>query len=188
MLRDFKAFILRGNVVDLAVGVIIGAAAAAVVMSLVEDILTPFLAVFGETNFDDLSFGVGGGEVRYGNFINSVISFLVIAAAVFFFVVKPVNALMAKRKTETDVETTTAECPHCLSNIPESARVCAFCTRDVAGPPRAASAAPRRTRASAAGTLEARLPPPPPPAAPPSSDLLPPPPAPRRRRPAPPKA
>ena len=186
MLKDFKAFILRGNVVDLAVGVIMGVAFANVITSLVEDILTPFLAVFGETNFDQLSFGVGGGEVRYGNFINAVIAFLLLAAAVFFFVVKPVNALMARRKTEPDVQTTTAECPHCLSNIPESARVCAFCTRDVAGParsPRTATAPARRTRAAAAGTLEAppEAPPPPPPPPPPSAPR-----APRRRRPAPP--
>ena len=133
-MKDFKAFILRGNVIDLAVGVIIGVAAAAVVTSLVEDILTPFLAAFGETNFDDLSFGVGGGEVKYGNFINSVISFLVMAAAVFFFVVKPVNALMARRKTEPDVESLTKECDFCLSNVPVAAIVCAFCTRDIDHP------------------------------------------------------
>ncbi len=143
MLNDFKAFVLRGNVVDLAVGVIIGAAFSAVVGSLVEDVLTPFLAVFGDTNFDELSFGVGGGEVRYGNFLNNVFSLLLVAAAVFFFVVKPVNALMARHKTEPDVETTTTACPHCLSNIPASARVCAFCTREVTEPP---APAPRRRR------------------------------------------
>ncbi len=146
MLNEFKAFILRGNVVDLAVGVVIGAAFAAVVTSLVEDVFTPFLAVFGERNFDELSFGVGGGEVRYGNFLNNVLAFLLIAAAVFFLVVRPVNALMARRKTEPDVEAATAPCPHCLSNIPESARVCAFCTRDVVvkAPERAAPVRKRR--------------------------------------------
>ncbi len=148
MLKDFKAFVLRGNVVDLAVGVIIGAAFSAVVGSLVEDVLTPFLAVFGDTNFDELSFGVGGGEVRYGNFLNNVLSFLLVAAAVFFFVVKPVNALMARHKTEPDVETTTTECPHCLSNIPVSARVCAFCTREVTEPPAPPAPAPRRRPAA----------------------------------------
>jgi large conductance mechanosensitive channel len=147
MLNEFKAFVLRGNVVDLAVGVVIGAAFAAVVISLVEDVLTPFLAVFGERNFDELSFGVG---VRYGNFLNNVLAFLLIAAAVFFLVVKPVNALMARRKTEPDVEAATAPCPHCLSNIPESARVCAFCTRDVVvkAPERAAPVRKRRPPAT----------------------------------------
>lgn len=145
MIKEFKAFILRGNVVDLAVGVVIGAAFAAVVASLVEDILTPFLAVFGETNFDQLSFGVGGGDVRYGNFLNNVLAFLVIAAAVFFLVIKPVNALMARHKTEPEVEATTTACPHCLSNIPVSAPVCAFCTRDVVkAPERAAPVRKRR--------------------------------------------
>ncbi len=132
MLKDFKAFILRGNVVDLAVGVVIGAAFAAVVTALVEGIFTPILAIPGETNFGELTFSIGGGIFRYGAVINAVISFLVIAAAVFFLVVKPVNALMAKRKTEPDVESTTKECRYCLSNIPVAASVCAFCTRDVA--------------------------------------------------------
>ncbi|HEX2119168.1 MAG TPA: large conductance mechanosensitive channel protein MscL, partial [Acidimicrobiales bacterium] len=132
MLKEFKAFILRGNVVDLAVGVVIGAAFAAVVTALVEGIFTPLLAIPGETNFGDLSFSIGGGEFRYGEVINAVISFLVIAAAVFFLVVKPVNALMARRKTEPDVESTTRDCPHCLSSIPVGASVCAFFTREVA--------------------------------------------------------
>ena len=132
MLNDFKAFILRGNVVDLAVGVVIGAAFAAVVAALVEGIFTPLLAIPGDTNFDELKFTIGGGEFRYGQVINAIISFLVIAAAVFFFVVKPVNALMSKRKTEPDVESTTKACGYCLSSIPVAASVCAFCTRDVA--------------------------------------------------------
>jgi large conductance mechanosensitive channel len=132
VLKDFKAFILRGNVVDLAVGVVIGAAFAAVVTALVEGIFTPLLAIPGKTNFGDLDFTIGGGVFKYGAVINAVISFLVIAAAVFFLVVKPVNALMARRKTEPDVESTTKECPYCLSSIPVGASVCAFCTREVA--------------------------------------------------------
>ena len=132
MLKDFKAFILRGNVVDLAIAVIIGAAFGAVVTSLVEDVFTPILAIPGETNFSELTWEVGGGEIKYGEFINTVIAFLSIAAVVFFFVVKPVNALMARRKTEPDVESTTKDCAHCLSSIPVAASVCAFCTRDVA--------------------------------------------------------
>ena len=131
MLKDFKAFILRGNVVDLAVGVVIGAAFATVITALVEGIFTPLLAIPGETNFGDLEFTIGGGVFRYGAVINAVISFLVIAAAVFFLVVKPVNALMAKRKTEPDVESTTKECDFCLSSVPVAAVVCAFCTRDI---------------------------------------------------------
>ena len=134
MLKDFKAFILRGNVVDLAVGVVIGAAFAAVVTALVEGIFTPLLAIPGETNFGDLKFTIGGGVFRYGAVINAIISFLVIAFAVFFFVVKPVNALMAKRKTEPDVESTTKECDFCLSSVPVAAIVCAFCTRDIDRP------------------------------------------------------
>ena len=132
MLKDFKAFILRGNVVDLAVAVVIGTAFAAVVDTFVKGILTPLIAIPGETNFGELSFTIGGGEFRYGEVINAIISFLVIAAAVFVLVVKPVNALMARRKTEPDVESTTRDCPHCVSSIPVGASVCAFCTRDVA--------------------------------------------------------
>ena len=134
MLKDFKAFILRGNVVDLAVGVVIGAAFAAVVDALVEGIFTPLFAIPGETNFRDLNFEIGGGVFAYGAVINAIISFLVIALAVFFFVVKPVNALMSRRKTEPDVESTTKECDFCLSSVPARAIVCAFCTRDIDRP------------------------------------------------------
>ncbi|MDQ3897166.1 MAG: large conductance mechanosensitive channel protein MscL [Actinomycetota bacterium] len=132
MLKDFKAFILRGNVVDLAIAVIIGAAFGAVVDSLVKDVFTPLLSIPGDTNFADLTWKIGGGDIRYGSFINTVISFLSIAAVVFFFVVKPVNLLMARRKTEPDVESTTKDCAYCLSSIPVGASVCAFCTREVA--------------------------------------------------------
>jgi large conductance mechanosensitive channel len=135
MLQDFKAFVLRGNVVDLAVGVVIGAAFGAVVASFVADIVTPIIAaVGGQPNFDSLTIDLGDGVIRYGSFLNAVLSFLTIAAAVFFLVVRPVNALMARRRTEPDVETPTRDCPHCLSSIPASAQVCAFCTRDVAAP------------------------------------------------------
>ena len=132
MLNDFKAFILRGNVVDLAVGVVIGAAFGAVVTALVNGLFTPLLSIPGDTNFDQLEFTIGGGVFRYGLVINAIVSFLTIAAAVFFLVVRPVNMLMARRKTEPDVESTTKECDYCLSNIPAAARVCAFCTREVA--------------------------------------------------------
>ncbi len=132
MLKEFKAFILRGNVVDLAVAVVLGTAFGAVVTAIVEGLLTPLIAIPGETNFGDLAFEIGGGTFAYGRVIDAIIAFLLIAAAVFFFVVKPVNALMARRKTEPDVESTTKDCAYCLSSIPVDASVCAFCTRDVA--------------------------------------------------------
>ena len=131
MLRDFKTFILRGNVVDLAVGVVVGAAFGAVVTSLVKDILTPILAIPGSSDFSSLKWTIGGSDILYGNFINALIAFLLIAAGVFFLVVRPVNALNAHRRTEPDVESTTVDCPHCRSSIPRAASVCAFCTRDV---------------------------------------------------------
>ena len=131
MIKDFKAFILRGNVVELAVGVVIGVAFGRVITSLVEDILTPLLGLFSVPDFAEATANVGDAAIRYGLFINALISFLMIAFAVFFFVVRPVNALMARRKTEPEVDATTTECGHCLSNIPVGAVVCAFCTRDV---------------------------------------------------------
>jgi large conductance mechanosensitive channel len=133
MLRDFKTFILRGNVVDLAVGVVIGTAFAAVVSSLVDNILTPIIAIPGSVDFSELDIEISGSNIRYGLFLNAVIAFLLVAAALFFLVVRPVNALMARRKTEPDVTERTKECPHCLSSVPELARVCAFCTRETSG-------------------------------------------------------
>jgi large conductance mechanosensitive channel len=132
MLRDFKTFVLRGNVVDLAVGVVIGAAFAAVVTSFVENILTPIIGIPGSADFSDLKITISDSDIFYGLFINAVTAFVLIAAAVFFLVVRPVNALMARRRTETDVEGATRDCPHCLSSIPQRAPVCAFCTRDTA--------------------------------------------------------
>lgn len=132
MIKDFKEFLLRGNVVDLAVAVVIGAAFGAVVTSFVNNLLTPLITIPGKTNFDSLQFTIGSSTFKYGAFLNALISFLLIAAAVFFFVVRPVNALMARRKTEPDVASTTRECPHCLSSIPVGATVCAFCTRETA--------------------------------------------------------
>jgi len=132
MLKDFKAFILRGNVVDLAIAVVIGTAFGALVTSFVENLLTPLIAIPGTRDFSDLDFTISGSTFRYGNVINAHIAFLLIAGAVLFFVVKPVNALMARRKTEPEVESTTKDCAYCLSSIPVGASVCAFCTRDVA--------------------------------------------------------
>jgi large conductance mechanosensitive channel len=132
MLKEFKEFVLRGSVVDLAVGVVIGAAFGAVVAALVADILTPLIAaIVGKQDFSRLSFTINNSEFLYGAFLNAIISFVLIAAAVFFFVVKPVNALMARRKTGPDVESTTRDCPDCLSSIPAKAKPCAFCTAEV---------------------------------------------------------
>jgi large conductance mechanosensitive channel len=132
MLKEFKEFVLRGNVVDLAVGVVIGAAFGAVVTAFVADIITPAITIPGRTNFSDLDFTVRESVFKYGDFFNALISFVLIAFAVFFFVVKPVNHLMARRRTEPDVASETKDCEHCLSSIPAGATVCAFCTRDVA--------------------------------------------------------
>jgi large conductance mechanosensitive channel len=134
MLKDFKAFILRGNVVDLAVGVVIGAAFATVVASFVKNLLTPLVGIPGTADFSERKFVISDSDFLYGVFLNDLIAFLLIAAAVFFFVVKPVNALMARRKTEPDVESVTKECDYCLSNVPARAIVCAFCTREIDRP------------------------------------------------------
>jgi large conductance mechanosensitive channel len=132
MLRDFKAFILRGNVVDLAIGVAIGAAFSLVVKAFTEQIITPLLAIPGDTaNFADFKVTILGSVFGYGAIINAIIQFLITAAVLFFLVVVPVNKLMARRKTEPEVEATTKDCEHCFSSIPRQATVCAFCTRDV---------------------------------------------------------
>src|SRR4051812_35321848 len=120
---------LRGNVVDLAVGIVIGAAFGAVVAALVADIITPFIAaVFGSHDFAALTFTINGSLFRYGDLLNAVIAFVTVAAAVFFLVVKPVNALMERRRTEPPVDATTRQCPECVSEIPRAASRCAFCT------------------------------------------------------------
>ena len=132
-MKDFKEFLLRGNLVDIAVGIVIGVAFAALVTAFVADLITPLLAAIGgKPNFADLSFTINGSHFLYGSFINALISFLIIAAVIFFLVVKPVNALMARRRTEPPVDVPTRECPECLSEIPEAARRCAFCTSEVA--------------------------------------------------------
>ena len=133
MLKDFRDFILRGNVVDLAIGVAIGAAFTTVIGSFTRDILTPILAIPGDKpSFASYTFTISGSTFRYGAFIDSVIAFVLIAAALFFLVVVPVNRLMARRRTEPDVESPTHECPECMSSIPVAARRCAFCTAQLA--------------------------------------------------------
>lgn len=132
MLKDFKSFILRGSVVDLAVGIVIGAAFGTVVSSFVKNLLTPLVTIPGKVNFSSLHVTVRHSVFNYGQFLNDVISFVIIAAAVFFFVVRPVNALMSRRRTDVEVESPTRDCPECLSSIPVGARRCAFCTAEVA--------------------------------------------------------
>ena len=138
ILKEFRAFILRGNLVDLAIAVVIGAAFTTVVNALVRDLITPLIAaIFGEPDFGTLSFTINGSQFAYGDFLNALLTFVLIAAAVFFFVVKPVNFLMARLRTEPDVDSHTRGCPECLSQIPVAARRCAFCTSEV--PPVAAA-------------------------------------------------
>lgn len=130
MLKGFKQFILRGNVIDLAIGVVIGAAFGTVVSSLVQDILNPFIsAIFKSPDFSGLSFSVNGSQFMYGNFINAVISFLVVAFAVYFFIITPVNKLISyTKKDKESIDPSTKKCPECLSEIPIDAKKCAFCT------------------------------------------------------------
>ena len=129
LLSDFKKFLLRGNVVDLAVAVVVGTAFTAVVKALVTDIVTPLIAaIFGEPNFENLAFTINGSVFKYGDVLNNVITFLSIAAVVFFLVVTPINALMARRAQE---DPSTKECPECTSAIPIRARRCPECTSPV---------------------------------------------------------
>jgi len=143
---EFRAFILRGNVIDLAVAVVIGAAFTAIVNSLVADLITPLIAaIFGKPDFSDLKFEINGSIFRYGNFINALISFLIIAAVLFFLVVKPLNALMARMGRGEKTETPSRDCPYCMSAIPVTATKCAYCTSEVEPvppPPDAPAGAP----------------------------------------------
>ncbi|HEY7738237.1 MAG TPA: large conductance mechanosensitive channel protein MscL [Candidatus Limnocylindria bacterium] len=126
MFKGFRDFILRGNVVDLAVAVVIAGAFAAVVGSFVADILTPLLGLVGVPDFSTASVTVGSAEVRYGLFLNAVITFLLIAAAIYFVVVKPKQAFDARMAKEE--EATTKDCPHCATEIPVAATRCPNCT------------------------------------------------------------
>ncbi len=129
MVQEFRAFILRGNVVDLAIAVVIGVAFGAVVNSMVTDLLTPLIAaIFGKPDFSSLDFSIGDGVFTYGNFLNALLSFVSIAAAVFFFVVKPLNLLLARSRTAPPADPTEMKCLECLSTIPVGARRCRYCT------------------------------------------------------------
>jgi large conductance mechanosensitive channel len=134
MLSGFKQFILRGNVVDMAVGVVIGAAFASVVGALTKDLLTPLIAAIVKApDFSGLTFTLNGSKFMYGDFINTLISFMLVAGAVYFFVVTPINALVSRmRKAPAPADPTTRKCPECLSEIPIDARRCAHCAQPVA--------------------------------------------------------
>src|SRR3954469_19559292 len=134
MLKGFREFLLRGNVVDLAVAVVLGGAFGAVVTALVKDLITPLIAaIVGKPDFSAISFTINGSQFPIGDFINSVVSFLLIGAAVYFFVVVPVNQLLARmRRGEAAPDPTTKKCPECMSDVPIAARRCAFCTSPLA--------------------------------------------------------
>jgi large conductance mechanosensitive channel len=129
-MTGFKQFLMRGNVVDLAVAVVIGAAFGAVITALVKDLLTPLIAAaVGKPDFSALVFTVNGSRFLIGDFLNALLSFLLIAAAVYFVVVLPVNAMVARRRRgEAPADPTTKKCPECVSEVPIAAKRCAFCT------------------------------------------------------------
>jgi large conductance mechanosensitive channel len=141
MLKEFRDFVLRGNVVELAVAVVIGAAFGAVVNAVVADFITPLIAAIGgQPDFSALDFTINGSRFAYGHFLNTVISFVIIAAVIFFLIVRPLNQLMARLKPETPVDQITHACPECLSDIPVKATRCAFCTAQVTPGPGPATA------------------------------------------------
>lgn len=133
MLNEFKQFLLRGNVVDLAVGVVIGAAFNAVVNNLVSGLLTPFIAAVAKVpDMSGLFFTINGSKFTYGLLLNAIISFVLVAFAVFFFVVKPMNLLIARSRRRAPADPTTKKCPECLSEIPIDAKRCSHCAQPVA--------------------------------------------------------
>jgi large conductance mechanosensitive channel len=132
LLADFKKFLLRGNVVDLAVAVVVGTAFTAVIKALVSDLFTPIIAlIFGKPDFAALSFTINHSRFLYGDFVNNLFAFATVAAAMFFFVVAPMNALLARR---AQADPDTKECPECTSAIPVNARRCPLCTSHLAAP------------------------------------------------------
>ena len=132
MLKEFKQFLLRGNVVDLAVGVVVGAAFGSIVTALVSDIITPFIAAIAKVpDFSGLYFTINESKFMYGHFINALVSFLLVAGSIFFFVVKPMNLLVARSRKEPPADPTTKKCTECLSEIPLNAKRCSHCTQVV---------------------------------------------------------
>jgi large conductance mechanosensitive channel len=131
-MSGFKQFLLRGNVVDMAVGIVIGAAFGTVVSSFVKDLLTPFIAaIVRKPDFSGIAFEINGAKFLIGDFVNAVVSFLLIAAAVYYAVVLPVNALVARVSKQPAAPPSTKKCPECISEIPIEARRCAFCTSPI---------------------------------------------------------
>jgi len=128
---EFKAFILRGNLIDLAIAIVIGVAFTAVITALVVDIITPIISIPGKITFSAITLTLNGSTLKIGDFLNAVISFVIIAAVLFFFVVKPMNVLMARYKPTPEPPSETKECPYCLSSIPVNATRCAFCTSEL---------------------------------------------------------
>lgn len=132
MLKGFKQFLLRGNVVDMAVGIVIGAAFGTVVSGFVKDLLTPLIAaVVKKPDFSAFTFTINDSKFLYGDFVNAVISFVIVAGAVYFFVVVPMNTLIARMRKEPPADPTTKKCPECKSEIAIDAKRCAFCTSTV---------------------------------------------------------
>ena len=133
MLKGFRDFIMRGNVVDLAVAVVIGAAFGAVITAFVADIITPLIAaIFGKPDFSQLTFTINSSTFKYGSFINAVISFLLIALAVYFVIVVPMNKIAERRaRGQAPADPTSKQCPECLSEIPIEAKRCAYCTTEL---------------------------------------------------------
>jgi len=132
LIKEFKQFLMRGNVVDLAIAVVIGMAFGAVISALIADLITPLIAAIGgQPDFSGLSFRLHNSVFMYGHFINALIAFVILAAVVFFFIVKPMNALIVRSRKEPPADPTTRKCPECLSEIPLDARRCAHCTSQV---------------------------------------------------------
>lgn len=127
-LNDFQKFILRGNVIDLAVGIVIGAAFTSVVTAFVADIITPLIGIFGKIDLSRYAFTVNRSTFQVGTFLNAVISFVIIALVIFFFVVKPINVLTSLHKSDLPAAPNTRDCPFCLSSVPIGATRCAYCT------------------------------------------------------------
>ncbi|MDQ5971527.1 MAG: large conductance mechanosensitive channel [Patescibacteria group bacterium] len=132
MLKDFKQFLLRGNVVDLAIGVVVGASFGTIVTALVNDLINPLISVVAQIpDFSNMAFSVGDSKFLYGHFINTVISFILVASAIFFFVVKPMNLLIKSSKKKAPIDDTKKKCSECLSEIPKAAKRCMYCTHIV---------------------------------------------------------
>src|SRR3989344_2962308 len=130
MLKEFKQFLLRGNAIDLAVGVVVGAAFGAVVTALVSDIITPLISAIAKIpDFSGLLFIINGSKFMYGHFLNVIISFILVAATIFFFIIKPMNLLISRSRKGPPADPTTKKCSECLSEIPIQAKRCSYCTQ-----------------------------------------------------------